>query len=86
MSSCPDRVDLVKIDAEGMGYDMVCTTLPAILRSACQLATEYQTLAGQSFKERVGYVQAQAVRGTPREQIALSRLDLAWWERLGGGR
>lgn len=86
MASCPDGVELVKIDAEGTGYDTVCTTLPARLRSACTLATNHQTLAGLSFKERVDYLQAQAFRGAPRERVALSCLDPAWWERRGGRR
>ena len=86
LSGCPDGVDLVKIDTEGAEYDMVCTTPPAILRSAHQLVIEYHPVTGRSFEELAHHLRAAGFWCTRREHSALPGQGLAWWERRGEER
>ena len=81
LSGCADGVDLVKIDAEGAEYDMVCTTQPAILRSAHQMVIEYHPVAGRSFEELSHHLRAAGFACTRRERSALPGQGLVWWER-----
>ena len=81
LAGCPGGVDLVKIDAEGAEYDIVCTTPPAMLRTARQLVIEYHPLAGRSFEELAHHLRAASFWCSRRERSALPGQGLAWWER-----
>ena len=84
LRSCPDGVDLVKIDAEGAEYDMICTTPPATLRIARQWVIEYHSVAGHSFEELARQLQLAGFSCSRREHSALPGQGLAWWERREG--
>ncbi|HVB13905.1 MAG TPA: FkbM family methyltransferase [Candidatus Dormibacteraeota bacterium] len=81
LADCPRGVDLVKIDAEGAEYDIVCTTPPAMLRAARQLVIEYHPLAGRSFEELAQHLRAAGFYCSRRVRSALPGQGLAWWER-----
>lgn len=75
-----DRIDLLKMDAEGAEYDIVLNSAPETWSGVRRVVMEYHPLPAHSFEELQSHLEAVGLNLVKRERYTTG-LGLAWFSR-----
>lgn len=80
LESAGDRVDIMKMDAEGAEYDVILNSPPERWAAVRRLVMEYHPLPGHSFDELETYLAGTGLTLVRRDRYT-DGLGLAWFSR-----
>lgn len=80
MATAGDRVDVIKLDAEGAEYDILLGTPPSLLSSVRRFVLEFHPSPNHSFAELRAHVEAAGLKQVREVELGPD-LGLAWFSR-----
>lgn len=80
LEAAGDRVDIMKMDAEGAEYDVILNSPPERWAAVRRLVMEYHPLPGHSFDELETYLAGAGLTLVRRDRYT-DGLGLAWFSR-----